>query len=159
MSHQETTHKFQSFQDSTRLRCPKLEVYPSRFSTAAQSCAFALSSTGCAQARTPSCRFGARVRPNYFAKQKRHLAGVFFAWRRKRDSNPRAGESRPNGLANRPLRPTWVFLRIKNILLKKSGGEGEIRTHGPYESLVFKTSSLNHSDTSPQHFVIVPYTF
>ena len=30
-----------------------------------------------------------------------------------------------------------------------SGGEGGIRTHGSCESLVFKTSSLNHSDTSP----------
>ena len=29
------------------------------------------------------------------------------------------------------------------------GGEGGIRTHGSCESLVFKTSSLNHSDTSP----------
>ena len=32
---------------------------------------------------------------------------------------------------------------------KAVGGEGGIRTHGPCGSLVFKTSSLNHSDTSP----------
>ena len=93
-----------------------------------------------------------------FDKTKKVSTKVFtFLWRRKRDSNPRAGESRPNGLANRPLRPTWVFLRIIKIILlvKKSGGEGEIRTHGPYESLVFKTSSLNHSDTSPCQRIIV----
>ena len=29
------------------------------------------------------------------------------------------------------------------------GGEEGIRTLGSYESLVFKTSSLNRSDTSP----------
>ena len=29
------------------------------------------------------------------------------------------------------------------------GGEGGIRTHGSCESPVFKTGSLNHSDTSP----------
>ena len=109
--------------------------------------------------RTPSCRSGARVCLKHIPGQtKKTPYGVFLVWRRKRDSNPRAGESRPNGLANRPLRPTWVFLRIKK-LLKKSGGEGEIRTHGPYESLVFKTSSLNHSDTSPQHSVILTQGF
>ena len=31
-----------------------------------------------------------------------------------------------------------------------NGGEAEIRTLGAFASLVFKTSSLNHSDTSPQ---------
>ena len=40
-----------------------------------------------------------------------------YGWRRKRDSNPRAEIPRPNGLANRPLRPTWVFLRINIIAL------------------------------------------
>ncbi len=30
-----------------------------------------------------------------------------------------------------------------------NGGEAEIRTLGAFASLVFKTSSLNHSDTSP----------
>ena len=36
------------------------------------------------------------------------------------------------------------------IEIKSYGGEEGIRTLGSCESLVFKTSSLNHSDTSPQ---------
>ena len=32
----------------------------------------------------------------------------------------------------------------------KGGGESGIRTHGSFESPVFKTGSLNHSDTSPK---------
>ena len=35
------------------------------------------------------------------------------------------------------------------------GGEGGIRTHGSCESLVFKTSSLNHSDTPPNDATLV----
>ena len=44
-----------------------------------------------------------------------------------------------------------------------NGGEAEIRTLGAFASLVFKTSSLNRSDTSPQsalkeHYEIIPHT-
>ena len=49
---------------------------------------------------------------------------------------------------------TWIFIDNKNGpigLLLKSGGGGEIRTHGRVSpSLVFKTSALNHSATPPQ---------
>ena len=34
------------------------------------------------------------------------------------------------------------------------GGETEIRTLGSFESLVFKTSSLNHSDISPYFSIL-----
>ena len=36
----------------------------------------------------------------------------------------------------------------------KFGGETEIRTLGSFESLVFKTSSLNHSDISPYYSLL-----
>ena len=36
-----------------------------------------------------------------------------------------------------------------HLLFDTFGGESGIRTHGPFEPLVFKTSSLNRSDTSP----------
>ena len=45
------------------------------------------------------------------------------------------------GCGEQPIEP------IK--LSKKCGGEEGIRTLGSFESLVFKTSSLNRSDTSP----------
>ena len=35
----------------------------------------------------------------------------------------------PNGLANRPLKPTWVLLPIT-----LNGGKGGIRTHGPFRN-------------------------
>ena len=44
------------------------------------------------------------------------------------------------------------FINIKICPKKKNGGEAEIRTLGAFASLVFKTSSLNHSDTSPYSF-------
>ena len=83
----------------------------------------------------------------------------FFDWRRERDSNPRGRLLPPNDLANRPLKPLgYLSLLFGNynrwLMTKKSlincGGEGGIRTHGTVSgTLVFKTSSLNHSDTSP----------
>ncbi len=46
-----------------------------------------------------------------------------------------------------------VHLKIGNGIKYKGGGQGEIRTHGTVtRTLVFKTRSLNHSDTCP--FVI-----
>ena len=55
----------------------------------------------------------------------------------------------PNGLANRPLQPTWVLLQAKLDVcnLWRRGWDSNPRPLS--ESLVFKTSSLNHSDTSP----------
>ena len=60
----------------------------------------------------------------------------------------------PTPLAGEPLIATWVLLhgcksKTCFILGEISGGESGIRTHGSCESLVFKTSSLNHSDISP----------
>ena len=49
-----------------------------------------------------------------------------------------------------------------NLSGMKGGGESGIRTHGSFESPVFKTGSLNHSDISPHLFqseakLILPY--
>ena len=48
-------------------------------------------------------------------------------WRRRWDSNPCTGYSRSNGLANRPLQPTWVLLRdiftIKVLVAERVGFE------------------------------------
>ncbi len=71
--------------DSTRLRCPKNLFAPLGFSTAAQSCAFASSSTGCAQARTPSCRSRRSGSSEFLWQHKKHPDGCFLCWRRKRD--------------------------------------------------------------------------
>ena len=75
---------------------------------------------------------------------------ITLLWRRWRDLNSRAGYptytlSRGASSANLSTSPT----EIKNTIFC-SGGEGEIRTLGAYASLVFKTSSLNRSDTSPR---------
>ena len=64
----------------------------------------------------------------------------------------------PTPLAGEPLRPTWVHLRIKNIyftaaasclLRKKWRRRWDSNPRYLSVSLVFKTSSLNPSDTSP----------
>ena len=60
-----------------------------------------------------------------FSKIKKAACGCFFHWRRQRDLNSRAGNSRPTPLAGAPLRPTWVCLRI-------FGGENRIRTYGTF---------------------------
>ena len=79
-----------------------------------------------------------------------------FSWRRMRDLNPR-GSYPPYALSRGASSTSWVILQmselnsffIKFLFWCRYGGEGGIRTHGSCESLVFKTSSLNHSDTSP----------
>ena len=53
---------------------------------------------------------------------------------------------------------TWVLLQAEykrsyvstHPAESFSGGESGIRTHGSFESPVFKTGSLNHSDISPR---------
>ena len=77
-----------------------------------------------------------------------------FSWRRLRDLNPRDGYppyalSRGASSANLSKSPDEVWYYYEKCSYKRYGGEGGIRTHGSCESLVFKTSSLNHSDTSP----------
>ena len=86
----------------------------------------------------------------------------FFTERRRRDLNPRAAFTTYT-LSRGASSATWVLLHIGRIVIiiqftkcpfciEKGhfvGGETEIRTLGSFESLVFKTSSLNHSDISP----------
>ena len=75
--------------------------------------------------------------------------------------------ARPNGLANRPLEPLEYFSMVSRfhiisnfssfapqsltyIFTWRRGWDSNPRPLS--ESLVFKTSSLNHSDTSPQKY-------
>ena len=85
--------------------------------------------------------------------------GVF--WRRRRDSNPRASFEPAYALSRGASSPLEYFSMVAfslNIQLpfKVFGGEDGIRTHGSFESLVFKTSSLNRSDTSPRLTYNIP---
>ena len=66
-----------------------------------------------------------------------------FLLAEKEGFEPSRRSTRPTPLAGEPLRPLGYFSRSEN------GGESGIRTHGPFGSLVFKTSSLNRSDISP----------
>ena len=101
-------------------------------------------------------------------------ADGFFDWQGHKDSNPGhavletaalpaelypygggkggirtlAGLTTPNGLANRPLQPLEYFPVAES--LNKGWRRGWDSTpRAIADSLVFKTSSLNHSDTSP----------
>ena len=54
----------------------------------------------------------------------------------------------PNGLANRPLQPLEYFsIYVRDEAYWRRGWDSNPRPLS--ESLVFKTSSLNRSDTSP----------
>ena len=66
-----------------------------------------------------------------------------------RDGYPPYALSRGASSANLSKSPDEVWYYYEKCSCKRYGGEGGIRTHGSCESLVFKTSSLNHSDTSP----------
>ena len=52
---------------------------------------------------------------------------------------------------------TWVHLQGLRITVGGVGGEDGIRTHGSDESPVFKTGSLNRSDTSPRLYIVLQY--
>ena len=88
------------------------------------------------------------------AKKKQpveRLAASF--WRRWRDSNSRA-RFQTYSLSRGAPSPTWVHLQMGGAFRIFScggdvGGESGIRTHGSFESPVFKTGSLNRSDISP----------
>ena len=72
----------------------------------------------------------------------------------KEGFEPSRRSSRPTPLAGEPLRPLGYFSMVEKLsvfshALIKSGGESGIRTHGSFESPVFKTGSINHSDISP----------
>ena len=55
----------------------------------------------------------------------------------------------PTPLAGEPLTATWVLLQL-NILLKNWRRERDSNPRCLAASLVFKTSSINHSDISPR---------
>ena len=61
----------------------------------------------------------------------------------------RAPVSRPTPLAGEPLHQLGYFSVYGEKIISEFGGEEEIRTLGSCESPVFKTGSLNRSDTSP----------
>ena len=69
--------------------------------------------------------------------------------------NPRAGFPTYSLSRGAPSPLGYISKQVQFLVFvqfprqKAVGGEGGIRTHGPCGSLVFKTSSLNHSDTSP----------
>ncbi len=83
-------------------------------------------------------------------------------WRRWRDSNSRA-RFQTYSLSRGAPSPTWVHLQMGGASRIFScggdvGGESGIRTHGSFESPVFKTGSLNRSDISPYVTpIIIPY--
>ena len=75
-----------------------------------------------------------------------------FRWRGRRDLNPRAGFP-AYSLSRGAPSASWVLPQAewkRRNAAVEFGGESGIRTHGPFGSLVFKTSSINHSDISPQ---------
>lgn len=63
--------------------------------------------------------------------QNQRFSSTF--WRRRRDSNSRAGLIQPTPLAGEPLRPLGYFSIcqvVRFVCGKKCGGESGIRTHG-----------------------------
>ncbi len=89
-------------------------------------------------------------------QRKKTLEQISVFWRRRRDSNSRAGHpayslsrGAPSPLGYFSMVNQLYEIRRKTGAEKRNGGESGIRTHGSFESLVFKTSSLNRSDISP----------
>ena len=104
-------------------------------------------------------------------KRKKQPKGCFFAWRRRWDLNPCAahtayslsrGAPSPLGYFSM-VKITFLYhasaRRISSKAMVRNGGERGIRTPGPCGSLVFKTSSINHSDISPclKRLIILSY--
>ncbi len=126
-------------------------------------------SLSCSRLRSPQgplrlLRRTLRVRFFLFYQKQRDTKMVSLCfWRRRRDSNSRT--SFPAYSLSRGAPSTYLGTSPYSIQLCRPsckagakgdalqeaefGGEGGIRTHGSFESLVFKTSSLNRSDTSP----------
>ena len=101
-------------------------------------------------------RFRAFLQISQQKSKKKTLKQISVFWRRRRDSNSRAGHpayslsrGAPSPLGYFSMVNQLYEIRRKTGAEKRNGGESGIRTHGSFESLVFKTSSLNHSDTSP----------
>ena len=70
-----------------------------------------------------------------------------YKWRKGWDSNPRGEGSRLRDFQSRALGQTMRPFQGRSVTC---GGEGGIRTHGGFDtSLLFESSTFNHSDTSP----------
>ena len=104
--------------------------------------------------------FGARVQVHLSVNKKKHPVWGAFSYGGEGGTRTLAPVSRPIPLAGVPrhqLEYFSVFHKAVAVINhfcvcdfeKRDGGEEGIRTLGSDESLVFKTSSLNRSDTSP----------
>ena len=76
-----------------------------------------------------------------------HNYGSYLA--EKEGFEPSRPFAEPTPLAGEPLTATWVLLQL-NILLKNWRRERDSNPRCLAASLVFKTSSINHSDISPR---------
>ena len=77
---------------------------------------------------------------------KKNLQENVDLWSWWRDLNSQPIDYRSIAL---PIELHQHLCEVEDLNLRINGGKGEIRTLGADASLVFKTSSLNHSDTSP----------
>lgn len=89
---------------------------------------------------------------------------VTISWRRTRDLNPRAsfltyslsrGAPSPLGYFSKGAVQLSIFILKKWFAIWRRGRDSN--SWSLAGSLVFKTSSLNHSDTSPTRSIIIPY--
>ena len=108
---------------------------------------------------SPSLEADSWKRKIAFICQRRSKSRPLAAWRRPHpvEEDPPAGVDEPTFPAEFYLwDDLWdesscsINIYKYQLLIDFYGGRGEIRTHGRVSpSLVFKTSSLNHSDTLP----------
>ena len=144
---------------ATRLRCPALSAAagPPCPRRPLRQSALPRPATGGGRALCPR-RYPALG--SNLSKQKNKdppsRVGPYF-WRRRRDLNPRAGFP-AYSLSRGAPSASWVLLQVELRQFKKWRREWDSNPRPLAGSLVFKTSSLNHSDTSPyahlafQHF-------
>ncbi len=102
------------------------------------------SATGSGRTRPPRASV-ARLQIRLTKKEKDYKSSP-FSWRRRRDLNPRAGH--PTYTLSRGASSPLEYFSMVNLKLSWR----RERDSNPWllaESLVFKTSSLNHSDISP----------
>ena len=88
-------------------------------------------------------------------QNKNHLKEVVFVLAEKEGFEPSLRSSRTTPLAGEPLRPLGYFSKPKEIDFAEPAPQEKWRRERDSnprplaESLVFKTSSINHSDISP----------
>ena len=85
----------------------------------------------------------------FYAARKRDRKCDLFFVAEKEGFEPSRQSPQPTPLAGEPLTATWVLLQL-NILLKNWRRERDSNPRCLAASLVFKTSSINHSDISPR---------